>query len=375
MLRLVLVGLLLSATAYADDYATYEADGAAADGPDARVTALDDAFARAAAQALEDLVPADVRSAKKADLDREILGHARLWVAKFTVSKEELIDGRKQLTVAVRVDREKMRARLTELNLVAPVATPAHAATVLLRVSTPAATKATYGAEAAKEVAGGAAIASALRTAGYGVVKAPAKGSASGVLTDEEAQALASDAKAEVAAIASVTVGGPSPVRGMAATLALVDAHVKLIDRSGKALGSGDAILAAGADVDAVVARALGAAIADALPARPAQIDKSAGYHGDDAPLADAGVVLVRMPAKTPYPLVLAEQKHLAGAKGVTRAVLRRIGPSGWVIGVSTGEPADRIATIARKPPVANATASAKLSGDIVEVALAGGDK
>ena len=41
-------------------------------------------------------------------------------------------------------------------------------------------------------------------------------------------------------------------------------------------------------------------------------------------------------PAKTPYAMVLAEQKYLAGAKGVRAATLRRLSPNGWVIGVAT---------------------------------------
>ena len=31
-------------------------------------------------------------------------------------------------------------------------------------------------------------------------------------------------------------------------------------------------------------------------------------YKGDDSPIAEAGIVLVRLPAKTPYGMVIAEQ-------------------------------------------------------------------
>src|SRR5690606_19004686 len=55
---------------------------------DPRVAALDEAFAGAVSTALAELVSSDVRAARKADLDKEIVGRARLWVAKFTVNKD-----------------------------------------------------------------------------------------------------------------------------------------------------------------------------------------------------------------------------------------------------------------------------------------------
>ena len=375
MLRAAVLCLVLAASAaHAEDLATYEAAGdASAVGADGRTEALDDAFARAASQALDDLVPADLRAAHKADLDREIIGHARLWVAKFTVTKDETTDQRRQLMVSVRVDREKMRTRLTELNLLAPAAPAPHSTVVLLRVASPGGVRASYGAAAEKDVAGLTATTKTLREAGYAVKRAPAAGpAATATLDDEAARALAGEAKVENAAIANVTVGGPTGVRGVALPMALVTAQVKLIERAGKVVGEGSAQVVAGANVDQAIDRALVAALGDVLPAAAHAIARASGFHGDDVPVAEPGIVLVRLAAKTPYALVLAEQKHLQGAKGVSRATLRRIGPGGWVIGVATSEPADRIASIARKPPAVGASASAKVAGEIVEVALTG---
>src|SRR5215218_3490718 len=120
----VLTGL--AAPAWAEDVATYDTDGdAETSGADPRVAALDEAFAKAINLALIDVVAADVRSAKKADLDREIVGHARLWVAKFTVTKDTTSDDRRQLRVTVRVDRDKVRGKLAELGI--PVMTAGEA--------------------------------------------------------------------------------------------------------------------------------------------------------------------------------------------------------------------------------------------------------
>jgi hypothetical protein len=81
----------------------------------------------------------------------------------------------------------------------------------------------------------------------------------------------------------------------------------------------------------------------------------------------------MRVPAKTPYALVAAELKYLAGAKGVSKAALHRVSPSGWVIGVSTAESVQKIATIARKAPTADTSVQVKVVGDIVELAITGG--
>src|SRR5262245_18272422 len=96
--------------AHAEDVIAYQAEGdAPAGGADARVMALDEAFANAVGSALADLVSADVRTARKGELDREIVARARLWVQKFTVTRDETNDDRRVLTVSVKIDRDKLR--------------------------------------------------------------------------------------------------------------------------------------------------------------------------------------------------------------------------------------------------------------------------
>ncbi|MCX5744636.1 MAG: hypothetical protein NT062_19270, partial [Proteobacteria bacterium] len=97
-----------------------------------------------------------------------------------------------------------------------------------------------------------------------------------------------------------------------------------------------------------------------------------AGFHGDDTPVAAEGVVLVRVGVKTPLALVLAEQKYLLGAKGVSRASIRRLSPGGWIIGVTTTESAEKIASVARRPPTKDTRVSVRVVNAVVEVTLAG---
>jgi hypothetical protein len=389
----VVAGLVgANASVRAEDVVAYQADGEADAGAvDARVEALDAAFGKAVSQALNDLLAPDVRKQNKPVLDRELLGHARLWVARFTVTREALADDRKQLSVSVRVDRDKLRARLAELDIATrrageapvPVAqTVAQTVIVLLRVATPDGVHATYGLAADKDVAGLGALSSVLRRANMVVQRAPASGPparADGDLPvdDDTAEALASEAKADLVVVAGVTMGPPVPLRGVATDGVLVTARVRLLDRKAhKAIGQGDVVTAARATDPGVVGyaidRAVVAATADVLRQPAQKLAPAQTFSGDAKPLGAPGIVLVRLARTTPWAMVQAEIKHLLGARGVSRATLRHVSPAGWVIGVATTQSIDRIAAIVKKPPASDTAVNVKIIGDLVEATLSG---
>ena len=385
---LIVVMLALALPARADDVVAYEADGdAAAGGDDARTNALDDAFAHAITAALADLVPGDARTAHKGELDREIVVHARLWVKSYAITRDEVNDDRRHLSVSVRVDRDKLRARLAQLNVavVEPGAADPGDATasarsivILLRVASPQGNHADFGDGADPKLAGVASLTAALRSAGYAVRRAanggPAARDGDLPLHDDEAIAAAAAAGADLALVAGVSIGQPTHVRGQPSDVALVTAHVRLIDRD-KVVAQGAATapaLARGDDDGSgyAIDHALAGALADVLPPAPKKLAQPGSYTGDDQPVESDGVVLVRLPAKTPWSLVVAEQKFLAGARGVHAASVRRLSPRGWVIGVATAESKDRVAAIAGRAPTANTNATVKIVGNIVEVVL-----
>lgn len=388
MSRGVLIAMMLavSSSAYAEDIVAYEAEGdAPSAGADARTAALDDAFARAVSNALGDVVAGDQRTAHKGELDKEIVGHARLWVAKFTVTKDETEDNRRQLTVSVRIDRDKLRARLDELKITtkdAAAAAPVEgqkSVALLLRVSSAKGTRASFGKAADRDVLGLSGLATIVRASGFAVKKVPDAGIEPALdgdypVNDSNADALAEAAKADLVALAGVSVGDPVAVRGQPQNAVLVSAHVKLIDhRSHQVVGQGVALAAAPAgEPRYAIDRALAAAAADVLPPAPKKLAPAGAFTGDDTPFGEPGVVLVRLSSKTPFGIVQAEQKFLAGAKGVKAASLRRLSPNGWVIGVTTNETIERIAQIAKKPPATDTSASVKIVGEIVEVSLSG---
>jgi hypothetical protein len=191
-------------------------------------------------------------------------------------------------------------------------------------------------------------------------------------LSDDEADALAAGAKADLMAVASVSVGTPVPVRGRMGTAALVTARVRLVDRKDhKVVGEGMAT-AAGMDDKYALGTALLLASSDILPPLPVKLGAAGAFKGDDTPISEAGIVLVRMPSRTSLSQVVLEQKFLAGAKGVRGASLRRLSPSGWVIGVATNESVEQVARIAKKAPASNTSASVKIVDGVVEVTLSG---
>jgi hypothetical protein len=375
-----LVLALASGTALADDVVAYDVDGDADSSlADARTAALDDAFANATNSALNELVDEDARTAHRSDLDKEIVGRARLWIAKFTVTKEGSTGDRKQLSVAVRVDRDKMLARLEELGV------PTKLVVVALRVQAGESTRATFGQGGEKDVPGLAALASTLRAGGWAIKRGPMTGAAAKAdgalpLGDDEAVAFGAEAHADVVAIASANVSAPVPVRGLPADAVAVSATVRLLDRKKhEALGQGTATVGArlepGGDVkdtavNKAIERALAAATADVVPQGPQTITSGGTFTGSDTPIGEPGTVLVRLAPKTPWGFVSAELKYLQGAKGIKSAVLRRLSPGGWVIGVATAESIDKIASIAKKPPTADATVKVKVANDVIDVTL-----
>ena len=163
-------------------------------------------------------------------------------------------------------------------------------------------------------------------------------------------------------------------MRGQPEVASPVTAHVRLVDRKAhQSVGQGVATAAlVGENRKPAVERALVLAAADVLPPVGKQLGKAGAFSGDDHPLAESGVVLVRLSAKTPFAMVLAEQRYLAGAKGVRAATLRRLSPAGWVIGVVTTDSIERVAQLAKKPPQADTSSTVKLTGDVVEVTLTG---
>ncbi len=392
-MRAVVIAILLVlavGSARAEDIAGYQVDGDAdAGGADPRVAALDEAFGRAVAMALADVLDAATRKTHKQVLDKEILGRARLWVAGFKVDKDDTIDGRRQLTATVRVDRDKMRARLDQLDIAAAggsgpdAAVGARTGVILLRVTETGGMRSSFGAGSEKEVPGLGALSSALRGSGITIKRASASGTTARPtgdlpLDDEDAEAIAVDSRSELAVIAGVTVSAAVAVRGVATPASLVTAHVRVVSRSRKLVGQGVASVASrGTDASATQAaidRALLGAVGDAMPS-PADtaIAGPKGFTGDDTPIAEPGVVLIRMPAKTPFALVAAELKYLSGARGISRAALHRVSPGGWVIGVTTSESVQKIASIAKKAPTSDTSVQVKIVGELVELAIAGG--
>lgn len=374
----------LAAPALAEDVVTYRSQGSAplpagGDEKQARTLALDEAFKAATRQALGELAAPDALVEKAAEIDAEVTRRARLWVASFKVARQQQPAGTLVLEVDVRIDREKLRARLLELGVAIgggdPDAgdAPPRSATLLLRVSTIEGALATYGAGASSRVPGVDEAESALRRRGLALVPAPASGPAAkpgdGLpLSDEAARALAGDVRANLVVIAGVDQAAPGPVRGTRSVAGLARAHVKLVDASnGAVLGQGRAARGAIGQGAAQVAEAASvAALLEAIAVAAPRRDPAPDAPALDLalPAAREGEVVVRIRGATGAQAA-AIQDHLASAQGVKSARLRRLA-GGEVVLAVRGVRADRVAALVRG--VADVGANARVEGGAVEV-------
>lgn len=391
----------LATPVWADDVASYQSSGGASAGVgDPRTAALDEAFARAVRSALADVLPSDQRAAHQGELDREIIGRARRWVTTFTVTKDDVVDGRRELMVAVQIDRDKIRARLEQLHLAAaPRAESIAAPLIAVDVHVTAAPRKHTTAFAR---AGIGALTAVLQAAGMAVrpVTGRANATRDAANADTEPAGGEPPAAPTLTAIADLSIGEPTQVRGQAHDAVLVAAQVRLVDNGGAAArqepapgarnrsNAGDAVIAQGQGTAAArideprsgVERAITLAATPVLPRLPGKLASPAPRATETTPVAEPGVVLVRLPPGTSYAMVLAEQRFLAGAKAVRAATLRRVSSTGWLIGVTiapgtdaTPQAAiDRVAQIATQPPANDVQVAVKVVRGVVEVTIAG---
>lgn len=372
----------LAASAAAEEVVSYKVDGAApATGDDKadRTRALDEAFKAATRSALDELGATGGEV-----VDREIVKRARLWVASFKVSAQTTKAGSFVVEVDVKIDVEKLRAKLVELDVPIgggssedPAAPPPPAATLLLRVSTVEGALATYGAGqlGVDRVPGADAAESSLRRHGLDVVAAPASGPAAkpgeGVpLSDDAARGYAGDARATIAVIAGVDQAAPGPVRGARGVAGLARAHVRIVDTDGRVLGEGrSARGATGSGAAQVADAASRSALLDALiAALPARRTAAADVDHPVLPLPSAreGTVLVRLRGATGTQTA-ALKTRLAAAQGIKSVTVRRYG-GGEVVLAVRGQRAERVGALIRG--ASELGAKAKVDGGAVEVSF-----
>jgi hypothetical protein len=387
----VALGLVAALVTPAAADASYHVEGQAdAGASDPKVAALDVAFAAATREALSDLVtPADRRT-HKAELDREIVGRARRWVASYKVTSDRTDGDVRTLELDVRMDHDKLIARLGELGIAAAqpdqiepqIGAPGHGktATVLLTVTTARGVVASYGASAARDVPGLASASASARAAGWQLVAAPASGPApskgDGMLDDDAARALAAAAGAELAVVIAVDADMPGEVRGTSDHAVLARAKVRIVDRAGGVVGDGAALGGARGTGDGVAVTAIASAAADAVAeARPAGAVPGRVTALDPA----AGEVLIRVSARDrkeapPWSMVRAIRDKLASGKG-TDVAIRRLSTRQVVIAVRGGDRgADTVARDIRdlERKITDTSFATKVDGNVVDVKVSG---
>ncbi len=356
---IVLLAALRAAPALAGEQVV-EVDGqAATTSADPKVAARDDAFAAALQAALPTLAPADVLAARRAEVARDIIGRARRFVSRYTVSAERDEGGAHVLHAAVTVDLGKVVDALHALGITeaveptavtAPVPRGTSRATLLMRVISADGVAASYGALATR-LSSGAAVEAELVRRGWKVVAPPASGPAAGPtgelpLERDAARALAGDSRAAIAVVVGVNVTEPGRVRGVLGAGVAARAWAAVVRTDGSddglvATAVGSAVGDAGTDLATqAVTRAATAALADVAPVTRRAIATTAPTV--DA-ATDAGALRVTLRGGS-WATVRAVRAALAARKGVSLVEFRRISATDVVLVVTSSESAAALA-------------------------------
>lgn len=407
---IALLALLLALApigrARAEEVQTYEVVGQADAGAgDPRAVAVDDAFSTATREAVEDLLTKAQRAEHRALIGKEIYGRARRWVASYKVLEDTTAEGKRKLTVSVRIHRDTLRARLVELaileeaaapgdepadDVVTPPSSPSGAsgssseasrwtgqsATLLLRVRRGERVAANYGASGERDLVGADAASAVLSSRGLVLRPAPFSGPGARSegelpMSDDAARALAKEAKAELAVLVGAEVSGRQTVRGVASPMVLARAKARVLatsrDRS-EGEGVGAVVVPAGEDERAIAAaaldRAVTAAVSEALPMTSAVAAPAAELTSDDEPLpAVEGAVWLRVAARTPWRVVTAVLRHLGKQPG-TKAELRRFSPAGYLVLVTSSSGLERIAALTRSAALPSGAGALKVRSE-----------
>ncbi len=378
----LVVALMLGAAPAVAEVVTYDVRGRGDDrAADPRTQALDAAFAAAITEAVADLAGAGAR-VKAADVEREILRRARRFVASFQVRSQAVDGGAIELDVAVRVDLDKLRARLVELGVVLlprssgpapePRGAPKPTATVLLRVLGAGPLAATFGASASDQVPGAARVAETLTAAGFAPVPATAAGPPPGSehdlpLDDTSARALAGDVHADLVLIMGVAVGDLGPVRGVPLRAVPATARLRVLDVKSSAVVDDVTVVSGAWGTDERLPRvaAEAAAAAAASAAWPAR--RSSPTVGGGGAITAARGVTIRVRGDRPWPAATAIRAQLVGAPGAVRVTWAGVGVDQValaVVGMTAAKVAGQIKT------TDGVAARVEVDGDVVDVVL-----
>lgn len=367
--RAALAAIALAAVAFAArpvaaQSTSYQASGAApASAADARTQALDAAFATAVTEAVADLAGKAART-QAAAVEREITRRARRFVAGYRVTAERTAGDRLELEVAIKIDRDKLAAKLTELGVAlrtAPIAEPGPppvtlpSAAILLRVIEGDRVTASFGDRATAELPGRAALVAGLTRAGYrasdGAIAGPdPDGDGELPVDDASARALASAVAADAAVVASIAVGPPAPVRGAPIHAAGARGRLRVVDVASGRVVTELAIATAawGEPTELTTRAATNAATALARQAWGERAPSPTPAAGP--PLVAREGVTVRLVGAGAWQAAALVRADLLATPGVTAA--RWAGVTGEVVALAVdGATVERAAAVAKATP------------------------
>lgn len=356
---------------------------------DARGRAIDTAFAEGVGQALAASLDSRTRARHRKVLNAEIVRRARRFVAGFTTIAEESDDTRYRVRIRVRIDTDKLNARLAELGIGAADQAPADIRSeprpkvvALVHASLGAEVQVSFGARGAASGAVYQTIDARLDEQGFeiasaaGTEAAPAREVPDGLpLSDDGAAALASGSGAGGAFVVGVKAWREGPIRATSLIGALATARIRVVDvRDGGASGA----LIAEAEVRAAgfaesEEQALTDAAARAAERAIAAVTAAAVAYWPPL-IAAEDALLIEVRDYRGWGDIRALRKRLADTHGVEQVWPRQLGRRGITLAVRASIDRRRLARALRRTALDGARVDARAGGrgvlvDIVRTA------
>lgn len=347
----------------------------------ARGRAIDQAFATAVERALGALVGAGDRAERAADLEKNVIRRARLFVASYRVTGEKTDGEKTRVSVSATLDIDKLRAALAELKV--PVAAGASvgaalspsggggaSALLLVVVATPEGTVANFGRGGGDGGAAADALERELQSLGLSVRSARdeqvavTSGETGSLLPvgDEAAVDLARRVGAGSVWVVGMDVRADGIIRSTHLHGAAGKARLRVLDA-----GRGEAVAEAeveGAGFDRAIDRAAAVAARD-LAQRLARAVSSKVAERWSAPAAAGGPqVIVRVRGARSWAAIGALIHKLGATGGVEAVHAREVMRGRIALGVETRIGTARIASALQQARLPSGTVAAQPRGE-----------
>jgi hypothetical protein len=344
----------------------------------ARGRAVDRAFAAAVERGLRGLVGERDLAQNRAALDKGVIRRARLFVSSYRVTGEKVDGGRTQVSVSATVDLAKLRGAVAELKIPVtgagggggPSEGSGPSAVLLLKVTTPDGTSASFGRGGDDGGAAGAALAREIQALGLrlrsaggeAVAVSSSEGDPLLPVGDEAGVELARRLGASSVWIAGVDVRSDGPIRSTKLQGAIARGKLRVLDAErGELIAEAEA---EGAGFERAVAQAAAAAARDVSQRLAGSASGRVSGRWSAAASTGGPQIVVRVRGATTWASIAALIHKLGGTSGIDAVHAREVLRGRIALGVETRLAPARVASALQQARLPSGTLTVQARGE-----------